>query len=248
MLQRQGLLRVALSMCVKNIFATAGSHSGQLQCSIWASTHLLVCMQACGCVCVECVLGGSGGVQITHIFARGVSVNDAGRVWQRGELVTQEQIPNSRHRNDGRNQRKEWWGNVERQQKQNCKQKKSCIKRKPEQKRKSPFCPKNTKHTLVFILLFKKMQKTMRFFLLKNWNYFSCLITVGLLQKKFRKSCFFSPRQQSLDFPNGSEVPFHLNQTISMKIMKEEHKVNAFLQKVKRLAFILFFWTWHCNF
>lgn len=54
MLQRQGLVCVCLYVCVKNIFPTAGSHSGQLQRSIWASTQLLVhvCECACFCACV----------------------------------------------------------------------------------------------------------------------------------------------------------------------------------------------------
>lgn len=58
MLQRQGLVCVSvcvsLSVCIKNISATAGSHSGQLQYSIWVCTRLLVYV---------CVCRGDGEVQ-----------------------------------------------------------------------------------------------------------------------------------------------------------------------------------------
>ena len=75
-------LCVSLSVCIKNIFTTAGSHSGQLQCSIWACTHLLVRARACVCLCVWRGWGGSGGVQVIYILACRVSVNGACCVWQ----------------------------------------------------------------------------------------------------------------------------------------------------------------------
>lgn len=53
---------VSLSVYIKNIFATAESHSSQLQRSIWACTCLLVCV----CVCMYVV--GMGRFRLSSCY------------------------------------------------------------------------------------------------------------------------------------------------------------------------------------